>query len=219
MSFLKRVVRFIKIKIDALMRKKENPIEVIETKIMELRQQQKDLKSNPSFTKALGRPAQLNEELMTLKTDFKKKKYDTKIAALLQEGNEETAKQFLLNKKRDKAKLDSLAEQYAQACTIKEGIEKKQDLLKSQVERAEAMLEDAKRRAENAEINQDVYALLGNVSDINNNTDTDMIDRQIREMEQIGHGMAAQFETDNRTLMAERDLELNSLDDELEQYR
>lgn len=187
-------------------------------KIKDLIAQKEAILNNPNLSKAIGLPDQLDEELCRLKKDYNTQNYDKTIKALMQANKKEQARSILTKKKSAEDKIERTKNLLVQAAQNKKKIQNDLDVLDTNITRAREQLEELKQRNEFAEQSNNIYELMNDIGNISIGLDSEGIEAQIREKEQIAHGRRSEHDRRNATATAARDIANANLDAELESY-
>lgn len=220
-SWTQTIKRWFGLKAEAANEAMDSSVDIetqLNRKIRELKAQREGILNNPNLSKAIGLPDQLDEELCRLKRAYDNENYDKTIKALMQANKKEQARTILTKKKAAEERIERTKELLIQASQNKKKIQNDLDMLDANIAKANEQLEELKQRNEFAEQSNDIYELMNEIGNISVGLDSEGIEAQIRQKEQIAHGRRSEHDRRNATATAARDIANASLDAELESY-
>ncbi len=188
-------------------------------KLRELREKRENILTNETLAKALGLPAQMEEEMLREQRSYGQAKYEATIKSLVSGGNEAKAKQILMDKKKHEEKLTRMKENYKTAQNNRDKIQSDLDMLDIKIEKAKNDLEELKQRNRYAEQTEQVYDLMNDISSIDVGYDSEGIEELVQERERQSAGKRVLHDRANTVSNAQHEAMMSSLDDELANYR
>lgn len=195
----------------------------IETKLIrkekELLAKKNEITNSQTLMKLRGLAKQTDEELVRARKKQSENKYDKQIRELMARNDKEHARQLLSKKKAEEDNIQRLIEKAKATNEANDKMEKNLNLLDENIEKVQMQLRELRDRNRDAEQTNEIYNLLNEIGDIDMGTDNEGINRAIEERELESFGRQSEFERRNSTVMAQREVNNSSLDDELESYR
>lgn len=214
MGIFSRMSNMIKAKVNTTLDDMENPVELLDQKLMDMDEQFS--KAKLSSAQILGNVHEIEKKLILAKKESED--YDQKVRLAMSKGNEELAKKALARKIEIDKKITALQTSYdnskAQADTLKANLR----ALEEEITKTRNYRDEAAARYSNAEASQKVNEVLANVKTKTNSIQIDNIERKIQRKEALAQGLGELRDIDDFDSEFAK-LDEVDLDSELEKYK
>lgn len=185
----------------------------------ELKEKYDRIKNSDSLMRVRGLKEQTDAELNKALKDRNTNNYSLKIKKLMASNNKEEARKMLIKKKAEDNNIERLKEKSKMCKEQDEKIVKSLNILEEQIKNINIKIEELRERNRDAEQQNEIYSLMNELNDINVGDDLGDITEQIRDNEMTARGRQQEFSRRSDLASTNYELEMSTLDDELENYR
>ena len=185
----------------------------------ELKEKYDRIKNSDSLMRVRGLKEQTDAELNKALRERNTNNYSLKIKKLMASNNKEEARKMLVKKKTEDNNIERLKEKSKMCKEQDEKIVKSLNILEEQIKNINIKIEELRERNRDAEQQNEIYSLMNELNDINVGDDLGDITEQIRDNEMTARGRQQEFSRRSDSASTNYELEMSTLDDELENYR